>query len=122
VVELSFSSCGREAMLSPPWQWRKPPWDALGENPYGALPLVPHQFRAAPSGRCSCGAHPNSPIEVCVKSSGLVVGCNSFSACDAQVTVCGFLDAELHMKVVKSLKMKPHEVTLMEFLLICIVH
>jgi hypothetical protein len=83
---------------------------------------MPPQFSVAPSGRCSYGVHPNSQIEVCVKFSGVVVGCNSFSTCDAQVTVRGFLDAEFHMKVVKSVMMKPSEFALLELLSICVVH
>jgi hypothetical protein len=42
VVDLSiFSSGGWDAMLSPPWQRRKPPWEVLGEIPCGALLPVP---------------------------------------------------------------------------------
>jgi hypothetical protein len=42
VVDLNiFSSGGQDVMLSPPWQRRKLPWDALGENPCGALLPVP---------------------------------------------------------------------------------
>jgi hypothetical protein len=38
VVDLSvLSSGGWDAMLSLPWQWRKPPWDALDEIPCSAL-------------------------------------------------------------------------------------
>jgi hypothetical protein len=55
-------------------------------------------------------------MEVCVKSSGVVVGCNSFSAGVAQVTVHGFMDAEFRMKVIKYVKMKLPKVTLMELL------
>jgi hypothetical protein len=83
---------------------------------------VPPQLSVAPFGRCSYGVHPNSKIEVCVKISGLVVGHNSFSTGDAQVTIRAFLDVEFHMKVVKSLKMKPPRVALLDLLSICVVH
>jgi hypothetical protein len=78
--------------------------------------------QCAPSGHCSYGVHPNSKIEVCVKISGVVIGYNSFVAGDAQVTVCGFLGTESHMKVVKYVKMKPLEVVPLEMLSICDVH
>jgi hypothetical protein len=52
----------------------------------------------------------------------VVIGYNSFIAGDAQVTVCGFLGTESHMKVVKYVKMKPPEVVPMEMLSICAVH
>jgi hypothetical protein len=49
VVDLSvFSSCGWDAMLSPPWQRRKLPWDALGQNPCGALLPMPPQISVPP--------------------------------------------------------------------------
>jgi hypothetical protein len=41
---------------------------------------------------------------------------------DAQVTACSFLNADYRMKVVKSIKMKPYEVVLLELLSIHIVH
>jgi hypothetical protein len=83
VVDLStFSRPGRDAMLSPPCQRQKLPWDAMGEDPYGALPHVPPLHNVSPSGRCSYGVRHNSKIEVCVKISGVVVGRISFSAGD----------------------------------------
>jgi hypothetical protein len=75
VVDLSiFSSGGRDAMLSPPWQRQKPPWDALSENHYDAMLLVPPPISVPPSGHRSYGVLSNSKIEVCVKISGVVVG------------------------------------------------
>jgi hypothetical protein len=76
VVDLSiFSSGGRDAMLSPPWQRQKPLWDALSENHYDALLLVPPPSSVPPpSGHRSYGVLSNSKIEVCVKISGVVVG------------------------------------------------
>jgi hypothetical protein len=52
----------------------------------------------------------------------MVVGRNSFSAGDAQVTVRGSLAAESHKKVVKFVKMKSPEVAPLEMLSICAVH
>jgi hypothetical protein len=99
VVDLSvLSSGGWDAMLSPPWQRCKPPWDALGEIPCGALLPVPPPIIVPSFGRYSYGVRSNSKIEVCVKISGVVVGC---------------------MKVIKSIKMKPPEVTALEMLLPC---
>jgi hypothetical protein len=123
VVDMSvFCICDQDVILSPPWQRQKPPWDVLYENTCGALPPVPPQLSVTPCGSCSYGVHPNSKIEVCVKISGVVVGHNSLFAGDAHVTVCGFLDAKFHMKVVKSVKMKPPEVALLELLSICAMH
>jgi hypothetical protein len=125
VVQLSFfSSCRREVVLSPPQLWVKLPWDASCGNSctYGGLPPLPPQHGIAPSGHYFCGVHPNSQLEVHVKFSGVVIGCISFSAGDAQVTTCSFLNVKYHMKVVKYVKMKPPEVTLLELLLICAVH
>jgi hypothetical protein len=103
VVDLSVSSSGgRDTMLPPSWQQRKPLWDALGMNLGDTLLLVPLPISVPPpSGRCSYGVCSNSKIDVCVKFSGVVVG---------------------RMKVVKYVKMKPHEVAPMEMLLLRVVH
>jgi hypothetical protein len=73
------------------------------------------------SSHCSSGVHPNFKIEVCVKISGVVIGRNSCAG-DTQVVVHGLLAAKSHMKVVKSIKMKPHEVAPMEMSLIRVMH
>jgi hypothetical protein len=99
-------------MLSPPCQQWKPPWDALGENSYGAPPPMPPLLNVSPFGRCSYGACHNSKIEVCAKISGVVIGRSPFSACDVGDSVRGFLDTEFFMKVVNSIKMKPPKVVL----------
>jgi hypothetical protein len=72
VLDLSvFPSCGRDVMLSPPWQRRTTPLDKLGENPYGAQSPMPPQISAPPSGCYSYEVHPNSKIEAYVKISGV---------------------------------------------------
>jgi hypothetical protein len=109
-------------MLSPPCHRQKPPWDVLGENPCGALSLVPPLLSVSPSGRCSYGVCPNSKIEVCVKISGVVVGRDSFFIGDVHVSVWGLLDTEFLMKVVNSIKMKPPEVALRELWSIRVLH
>jgi hypothetical protein len=48
--------------------------------------------------------------------------CNSFSAGDAQVAMRSSLNVEYHMKVVKSIKMKPPHIALVEMLSIRAVH
>jgi hypothetical protein len=109
VVDLrAFSKPNRDVMLSPPYQWRKPPWDALGEN---VFPFDP----------CSYGVCHNSKIEVCDKMNGVVIGRNSFSAGDAADSIRGFLDTEFFMKVVNSIKMKPPDVALWVLWLIRVV-
>jgi hypothetical protein len=113
VVNLStFSRPGRDAMLALPCQRWKPPWDALGENSYGAPPPVPPLLNVSPFDRCSYGACHNSKIEVCAKISGVIIGHSPFSTGDAGDSVRGFLDTEFFMKVVNSIKMKPSEVAL----------
>jgi hypothetical protein len=98
VVDLNiFSSGDRDAMLSPPWQRHKSPWDALGENACGTLLPRASPDQRPPFGRCSYGVRSNSKIEVCVKISGVVVG---------------------RMKVVKSIKMKPPKIAPLEMLLL----
>jgi hypothetical protein len=111
-------------VLSPPRLQLKPPWDASCGNSctFSLLPPLPPQHGVAPSGRCFYGVHRNSQFEVHAKFSGVVIGCISFSTSNTQVATCSFLNVEYHMKVVKSVKMKPPEVALLELLLICTVH
>jgi hypothetical protein len=59
---------------------------------------------------------------VCVKFGEVAIWCITLSAGDAQVFVRNFLNVEYHMKVVKSVKMKPLEVALLELLSIHVVH
>jgi hypothetical protein len=92
------------------------PWDALGENPCATL------LPAPPLVGVPYGVHPNSEIEVCVKISGVVIGHNSFTAGDAQVSIRDLLAVESRMMVVKSVKMKPPEVAPLEMLSIRDVH
>jgi hypothetical protein len=122
VVEMSrFSTCGGET----PRQRLKPPWEVLSGKPCtcGGVPLAPAppQPGIAPSVRCSYGAHPNSQLEMCVKLGGVVIGCNPLSVGDAPIFARCFLNAEYHIKVVKSVKMKPPEVTLLQLLSIRVV-
>jgi hypothetical protein len=63
-----------------------------------------------------------SGLVVHFKSCGVVLGCDSFSVGDAHAATRSSLNVEHHMKVVKSVNMKPPEVTLLEILSICIVH
>jgi hypothetical protein len=67
---------------------------------------LPPQLGVAPSGRCYGGLHPNSKLEVCTKSGGVVVGCNPFSTGDLQVATGSFLCIAYHIKL--------PEVTLLE--------
>jgi hypothetical protein len=92
VVVLNNPSCDRAVVLSPPRLRLKLPWDASCSSGVG-LPLLPPQHGLF--GRCSSG--------------------------DAQVVARSSLYVVHHMKVVKSVKMKPHEVTLLVLMLFRVV-
>jgi hypothetical protein len=92
-----------------PWCDLKPSWIATGQSSCGALSPLPPLPIVTPCGRCPCNVHPKSQPKVRFSCSGLVAGCYSLVAGNAQVAACCSL--RFRMAVVKSVGTQPPEDT-----------
>jgi hypothetical protein len=102
VVDLSiFSSGGRDAMLSPPWQQCKLSWDALSENPCGTLLLMPPPISVPPPVTAPMEYALTPRSRYVSRLGGVVIG---------------------HLMVVKSVKMKPPDGAPLKMLMLCATH
>jgi hypothetical protein len=92
-----------------PWCDLKLSWIATGQSSCGALSPLPPLPIVTPCGRCPCNVHPKSQPKVRFSCSGLVAGCYSLVASNAQVAACCSL--RFRMAVVKSVGTQPPEDT-----------